>query len=50
MYKAEHDFHKSEPKIVISRRCSSHVEKIMADEAKDFELDPQLAKNCKECL
>ena len=37
----------NDPSLVISKRCSAHVERIMADEAKDFELDPQLAKMCK---
>ena len=35
-----------EDDVTLSRSCAAHVEQLMAEEQKDFELDPELVKFC----
>ena len=35
-----------DPSKFLSKKCATHIEKIMSEEAQDFELDPELMKSC----
>ena len=35
-----------DPSKFLSKKCATHIEKIMSEEAEDFELDPELMKSC----
>ena len=39
-----------DPSKFLSKKCAGHIEKVMRDEAEDFQLDPQLQKHCKTQL